>query len=287
LKQWRMNDFTRKNVRLTSETYRTSSELEKCSQSFDSIICGSDEIWNIYSPFQDLDFNYFLAFTDEATSKISYGASFGQASQLGEHASQISKLLKNFSSISVRDENSLQLVRSCGSSAIKVLDPTFLIEYSKLISAPKTKRPYLLVYGILSPEEQAYTQKIAKDNHLDLIAIGYPCEVTHKNYLTLGLSDWLGYFSGASYVIADFYHGVVFSIIFRKPFSVFVRDHKSNKIGDLLRELNVDDSVLLSPASLYSQLPKLTMNLNLDYSKLQKMIQASKDYLFHALNLID
>ena len=41
-----------------------------------------------------------------------------------------------------------------------------------------------------------------------------------------------------------FYHGVIFSIIFKKPFSAFVRDSKSNNIGNILRELNAEERIL-------------------------------------------
>jgi Polysaccharide pyruvyl transferase len=293
VKQWRMNNFLHNYVKLTPKRHRTSKELKKCTENFDVIICGSDEIWNIHLPLQNFDFNYFLEFVSNETLKISYGASFGYTlvEDLGENSLQISQLLKSFAAISVRDENSLQIVRACENSAIKVLDPTFLCEYSKIISLPIVKRKYLLIYACLSSDEQLYVKEIAKYYGLCLIAVGYPCRIADYNYLALSPSKWLGYFAKASYIVSDFYHGVVFSIIFRKPFSAFIRDSKSNKIKDILKELNAENRIVsLLQMSLCLQRSKLPidlnlMEMNLDYPKLQQMIDDSRQYLDRALSL--
>jgi hypothetical protein len=293
VKEWRMNNFSRKYMKLTARKYRTSEELKKYAQNFDLIICGSDEIWNIQLPFQNYDFNYFLDFATPNVSKISYAASFGYTSSdnIGENIVRISQLLQSFSAISVRDENSLQLVRSCKISAVKVLDPTFLCEYSKILSLPVVKRKYLLIYAHLSREEQSYAKKIATYLGLDLVAIGYPCRIADYNHLAVSPAEWLGYFAEAAYVISDFYHGVIFSIIFKKPFSTFVRDPKSNKIGDILRELNAEDRIL-SPLQMSLDLKDLElkidlnlMKINLDYPKLEQMVHDSNQYLDRALSV--
>ncbi len=293
IKKWKMNIFLDKYVRITNRKYRTSEDLKKYAQNFDLIICGSDEIWNIHLPLQNFDFNYFLEFVSEQIPKISYGVSFGYTSSnnIGKNFSRISQLLQSFSAISVRDENSLELVHTCNISAVKVLDPTFLCEYSKILILPKVRRKYLLIYAQLSSEEQIYVKKIAKHYELDLIAIGYPCRIADYNYLAVGPAEWLGYFAKASYVISDFYHGIVFSIIFNKPFSAFVRNSKLNKIGDILRDLKGEDRIISSnQMSLHLKKLDLQMDLNLmemniDYHRLQKMIHDSKQYLDRALSV--
>lgn len=288
-----MNNFSRKHMKMTARKYRTSEELKKYAQNFDLIICGSDEIWNINLSFQNYDFNYFLDFVDRDVPKISYAASFGHTSidNIGESIVRVGQLLQSFSAISVRDENSLQIVRFCEISAVKVLDPTFLCEYSKILILPTVKRKYLLIYAHLSREEQSYAKKIATYLGLDLVAISYPCRIADYNHLAISPAKWLGYFAEATYVISDFYHGVIFSIIFKKPFSAFVRDSKSNKIGDILRELNVEDRIL-SPLQMSLDLKHLElkidlnlMKINLDYPKLQQMIHDSNHYLDRALSV--
>ena len=145
VKQWRTNKFFKKYVKVMQKRCLTDKDLRQHTHQYHAIVCGSDEIWNIHLPVQNFDFNYFLEFVNEDIPKISYGASFGYASSenIGTNTSRISRSLKSFCAISVRDENSLAIVNSFQISGVKVLDPTFLCQYSKIISPPTVKRKYL------------------------------------------------------------------------------------------------------------------------------------------------
>ncbi len=292
LKQWKMKRFFKKYVKLAGKRCFTNQDLKKHTHQYNAIVCGSDEIWNIHLPVQNFDFNYFLEFVSEDIPKISYGASFGYTSSenIGTNVSRISQSLKSFYAISVRDENSLKLVNSFHVSGVKVLDPTFLCQYSKIVSPPTVKRKYLLVYAQLSSVEQIFVKKIAEYYDLDTIAVGYPCKLADRNYLSVSPSEWLGYFANASYVISDFYHGVIFSIVFNKAFSVFIRDSKSNKIASLLKDLDIENRALQA-SDMQVHLQKLAdekpidlMSMTLDYQKLNLTIEESKQYLTNALN---
>jgi polysaccharide pyruvyl transferase WcaK-like protein len=291
VKQWRMNKFFKKRVKLNAKKCFTNKDLKKHTRKYNAIICGSDEIWNIHLPIQNFDFNYFLEFVNQDIPKISYGTSFGYTSSenIGTNLLRISQSLKSFCAISVRDENSLKLVNSFQVSGVKVLDPTFLCQYSKILSPPTVKRKYLLVYGHLSSVEQIFAKKIAKYYDLDTIAIGYHCQLANQNYLSVSPSEWLGYFANASYVISDFYHGVIFSIIFNKAFSVFVREAKFNKIASLLKDLSIENRIIhtndikLYLEKLADEKPIDLMNIDFDYQKLNLMIKESQQYLDNAL----
>jgi polysaccharide pyruvyl transferase WcaK-like protein len=293
LKQWKMRKFFKKYVKLTGKRCSTDRDLKKHTHQYNAIVCGSDEIWNIHLPVQNFDFNYFLEFVSKDIPKISYGASFGYTSSenIGTNIARIGRSLKSFYAISVRDENSLNIVNSLHIAGVKVLDPTFLCHYSTIVSPPIVKRKYLLIYGHLSLEEQLFVKKIAKYYSLDTIAVGYHCKLADRNYLSVSPSEWLGYFANASYVISDFYHGAIFSIIFNKAFSVFVRDSKSNKIASLLKDLDLENRILqaedmhLHLQKLADEKPIDLMSMNLDARKLDRMIEESRQYLTNALNL--
>ena len=119
---------------------------------YDVVICGSDEIWNIYSPIIGFDSAFFLDFIDKTkTKKSSYAASFGFTSSLKQDDLQsISNFLPEFSYISVRDSNSKKIVSEIYDGPIsKVLDPTFLIQehYHSLIKPINLTRRYILIYS--------------------------------------------------------------------------------------------------------------------------------------------
>ena len=103
---------------------------------YDVVICGSDEIWNIYSPTRGFDPTFFFDFIDKTkTKKSSYAASFGFTSSLKQDDLQsISNFLPEFSYISVRDSNSKKIVSEIYDGPIsKVLDPTFIIRSTRIV----------------------------------------------------------------------------------------------------------------------------------------------------------
>lgn len=283
VKSWKMRKFLHSQIQLSPNRCYTRKGLKKWEQAYDIVICGSDEIWNINS-FRGFDTSYFLDFVNsQKTRKLSYAASFGFTTTLGKNREKVAELLKEFKAISVRDSNSLRIVEEeCQQSATKVLDPTFLIDYTKIISQPKIT-DYLLIYGGLSKEDETYVKKAAKAEGLKIVSVGYPSRIAQINLVGIGPEEWLGYFAKASYVFTSFYHGAIFSIIFRKPFTVFGRQDKMSKVQDLLKDLKLENRIVKNSLPAWEE-----QKINIDYdvisSSVEKAIEKSKTYLFEALN---
>jgi polysaccharide pyruvyl transferase WcaK-like protein len=220
--------------------------------------------------------------------KVSYAASFGKTETLGKHKEIICKLISQFSAVAVRDSNSLRLVKQeCDKEAVKVLDPTFLVEYSKITSVPKLTEEYLLIYNQtpLNQEQQNFVRAIAKVKNLVIISIGEYDQVAAKSFINISPEEWLGYFSKASYVVTNTYHGTIFSLIFKKPFTVFANKKKANKTNDLLQVLGLENRVILDINSVSSITEEyLKINYALVDEKLKKEVFRSKTYLFNALD---
>jgi hypothetical protein len=283
IKKWKMNHFSSSQMKIGQPRFRANAEMNVLNQNYDVVICGSDEIWNIKSPLIKFDPVFFLSFiTEKNVFKASYAASFGSTIALGEHQEEIAQLLKSFGAIAVRDSNSMRLVNECNLPAVKVVDPTFLSDYSNILSPPKVKRDYILIYGGLTPEEQNYVKQVAQVEGLDTIAIGYPCKAATFNRLTVSPEEWLGYFSKATYIFTNFYHGTIFSLIFRKPFTALSRPDKSVKVKDLLGDLQLEDRILTADM-LSGSSSKLSYTLSFDENVLEQMIMNSKSYLTQIL----
>ncbi|RCJ14620.1 hypothetical protein A6S26_10980 [Nostoc sp. ATCC 43529] len=288
-----MNKFMEKNLKLSARQFYDQNSLNEYKHLYDVVICGSDEIWNVNSP-RGLDTNYFLDFvTGKDARKVSYAASFGSTTSLGVNQEKINNLLRDFHSLSVRDNNSFSLINQDDFRIKKVVDPTFLIDYKDVIKDNNIESKYILVYGLLGEKETRYVKTLAEKEGLDIIAIG--TQQTHlKPFLKLDLFDippdeWLGFFNKASFVVTNFFHGLVFAIIFNKPFIVFSNPQKIVKMKDILNPLGLENRLLnlngLNPKEIISN-DELLSPLLIEKQKndLKKQIEISKDYLlFEAL----
>lgn len=207
--------------------YLNLTEEVKCDftpNGYDAIIVGSDQIWNNgnshhFDSMYFCDFNYIK----KNCKYISYAASAGMADFIKSEKQFLTKKLKNFDSISVR-ESTLQLViEQLGFTCHKVLDPTLLIPTVKWeqISAHirLTKRPYILTYEVQTDKN---VQRIAKDlamklnaNIITLKSVFYsPID----KYQATSPDEFITLIKNASWVITTSFHGTVFSIIMQRPF---------------------------------------------------------------------
>lgn len=288
VKSWKMRRFLLSQMQLSKRKCYTQSGLKQYHQQYDVVISGSDQIWDINAVIRGCDLSYFLDFVcDPNTRKISYAASFGSTTTLGENQQEISQLIHKFETILVRDWNSLQLLnKEVGIQATKVLDPTLLVEYDHLTSIPKLDKNYLLVYfqGHIPLEQEKLIKAIAKANNLEIISIGYHHPVAQRNLIGIGIEEWLGYFAQASYVVTDTFHGTIFSIIFKKRFNVFVNKDKSLKVMDLLIDLGLESrAVIDATEDSFAGEDFSDINYSLAYEKLDEKILLSKAYLSEAL----
>ena len=282
--------FVNARLPMGKPRYLSAKSLSVTAPQYSAIVCGSDEIWNIHSPIVGCDLSYFLDFVSGSnTDKISYAASFGSTVELEPPSlkEEVHGLLKDFDAIAVRDGNSMRLVEETGLSATKVLDPTFLVSYDDILKTPKRQAPFILVYGCLSAEEGAYVDRAAKQTGQDVIAIG--CQQRNwepaYNYINVSPEEWLGYFSAASYIFTKFYHGTIFSIIFRKPFNSFYNPGKAIKVKDLLGDLDLMDRLL--PADLGTiKEPVLTQTIDWNLEQIHHLTEQSRAYLSRTLNQV-
>lgn len=292
IQAWRMRRFLVSKIDLSKEKTYTINNLGKFSDKYDIVICGSDQIWHTKDKFiGGFNSSFFLDFVDrEKTKKISYAPSFGQTKKLGEYQQSISQLIGQFNNISVRDDNSLRLIeQECNRTATKVLDPTFLNDFGEFKSTPKLDREYVLLYSIKSytAEQESKIKSLIESvpqlKNLLIVSLARPSKIADLNLITVDPEEWVGYFRNAAYVITSSYHGTIFSLKFKRQFTIFTRPDNV-KIKDLLQDLNLESRIIDSKeTSLFSQ---QSANINYDpvYAILEKKIAESKNYLVEALD---
>lgn len=231
-------------------------ELDKpAPKEFDLVVIGSDEVFNCCQP---APWGYTLQLYGRvlnAKKVISYAGSFGhtryeQLVQLGIDK-EIGETMKTMAAISVRDQNSYDIVEKLtGIKAEIHLDPVLIYGYEKEIAERKVSYPekYMVVYSyqgrIKDRREIKEITSFAKEQKLKLISIFCRYDWCDEAIIPATPFDVLGWFKGAEYVVTDTFHGTIFSVITGRRFVTLVRKTgrvtNGEKISSLLRQLRLE-----------------------------------------------
>jgi len=246
------NKYRAKFLNITKEL--SEMTIEEKNQ-FDLYIVGSDQVWN-KKITEETYLQYFFDFVRLERKKISYAASFGQDRWIynDEQTESIRKCLLEFQGVSVREDIGVEFCQThLGIDAELVVDPTLLLKaesYDDLIATTKSQ-----IYNNVT------CYKFKKDNEFfsfcERFTSKYMLQIDDlkgvkpfkkvNNIMFPSIATWLKAIKEAKYVITDSFHGVCFSIIFKKNFVVIPADiSKFNRISSLLASLNLEDRIFYS-----------------------------------------
>lgn len=215
---------------------------------FDLAVVGSDEVWNLRHPW----YGGVRLFYGDGLSRpmVSYAASFGNQSAGEGLDSRWATRLAAFSAISVRDQNSQQLVGDAlASNPELVLDPC--LQFPEIIAGrgERRNRPYLAVYGHSFPDWFVEAVRCsAQRRKLPLVSIGYRNDWADQQWIDAGPLEFAGFMANASCVATNFFHGCVFSLLNHLPFVCAPSAYRNTKVSDLL-DLLASRERLLSEGS--------------------------------------
>lgn len=297
----KVSKFHQKYLNL-SELVKTSKEF-RClaNRKYDCIIVGSDQVWrpqyvvNIY--------DYYLDGIRKGVYKMSYAASFGvnEWQYSKEQTRRCAKLLKEFGYISVRERSGIKLIADNLSENFKVdwdLDPTLLIyqnDYASLIqNVPKNKNT-LFTY-ILDPtfDKSQVVNKISKELNLGINEFNTRAEngmgVELKLRVAPPVETWISGFRDADFIVTDSFHGMVFSIIFNKPFVVYINPNRgTERFTSLLSMLGLLDRMITCSTELNQSLLSDTIVWNkvndvINIKRKDIMSKLSRNLVSHIFN---
>ena len=222
-KRRRKKVFDKKNLMRSAPYDKT--DMKDANKNFDCIIVGSDQVWN-YN-LTNSDFTYLLDFAAPALKKISYAASFGLSSIDEAHARVYLPLLRDFSHLSVREEQGKSLLQNMGveTEAKVVIDPVFLLSREKWLSllAPPKRKGYIALYMFRNRAALEYAKQLSRSTGKKLVYIGAPIKSFEKckKVRRIGPFDWLSLIAHADYVVTDSFHGTAFAVLMQKKFVSF------------------------------------------------------------------
>ncbi|MBY8189921.1 polysaccharide pyruvyl transferase family protein [Vibrio fluvialis] len=254
------DEFKNKNIKTTSLTL-TNSEFKRLNKyKFDAYIVGSDQVWRPqYSPNIGAYFLDFLADTDTAL-RISYAASFG-VDHCQEFYEDIlndsSKNLKKFDAVSVREDSGVDICRKYfGVESEQLVDPTLLLDkadYVELINKDKIRSSNgnMMVYVLDRSDD-----KLEMINYIEQTkGLKQYTVMLNEGKVYPRVTEWLRGFMDAEYVVTDSFHGVVFSIIFNKPFIAIGNSNRGlARFISILNTFDLKERLITSPDELTDDL---------------------------------
>lgn len=248
---------------------------------YDVVVIGSDEVFNCA---QKTWFGFSRQLFGEglnADKVITYAASFGATTvtKLGTLGIKdtVTELLKKLDKISVRDANSVEVVKDLtGISPIRNVDPVLIYDYTKCMLQSVNLKDYMIVYTypnrITDPTEIKSIRSYAKSKGLQLISIGHYFPWCDKTIVPHPF-EVLAYFRDAKCIVTDTFHGSVFSIKYNKQFCTIVRGMNSNKLTFLLEQFGLSNRIV----SNIDQLPVI-METPIDYAPVNERIKQEQEY---------
>lgn len=255
------------------------------NKQFDAFITGSDQVWNPHFEFNS-EFE-FLTFAD-SEKRFSYAASFGINEIPEDRKQEYADWLKGMRQISVREKQGCEIVKELsGREAFLHIDPTMLLnaeQYAEIEEKPPHPLPekYLLTYflGSKKPEYITFIEETSKKLNLAIFELGRPYS---SQFLNIGPQHFLYLLKHAEYICTDSFHGVVFSLLFHKPFTAFYRDEgnisMNSRIDTILEKLNLKNRIYGTPAS------ERTQDI-INYSEVENYIRIEREAAFEYLREI-
>ncbi len=314
-KMWDQDDENKKMVELTmpaiKENYHkfnrfycerfVNTKEKYTSQNFESIsgheniykfVCGSD---TIFCPEEfGFDDGYYANYPCMKGASVAYAASFGDTHLFergGENDAYqlLNERLKNFKAIGLREDLMIPYVKANTTVPVqRVLDPTLLLtseDYDRIAEERIVQDKYLLLYARrYNPKMLDYADKLAKENGWKVIDISLRADNVQRGHQMLyeaGVEEFLSLVKYAEYVVTNSYHGMIFSVQFRRPFVVFSREQCDNKIWELLSLFGITDRLMVTGKEKYGEI---------DYDKIHAIIsdarKKSLDFLQMELELL-
>lgn len=250
-KEQEIKTFRSKHLKLTRK-YPLLQELKIEPPECDVYICGSDQVWNPYFTAGGegkTTLSYFLDFGSEKIKRIAYAVSFGCTEYPKEVERHVIPVLSKFTAISVREETGREIVRKMGFLDVsRVPDPTLLLsdkEYDSVCGSTICKHAEYNFFYIIQ-QKQYEILKIANYFRSQL-AEDVISTLSFRNAI-MGIEKWIQFIKNAKFIVTNSFHGVVFSVIYHKPFiAVLVEGTLSgmnDRIITLLESLGLQDRIM-------------------------------------------
>lgn len=270
--------------------YKSMEDLRKNPPKSDCYIVGSDQVWNP-DISADRALAYFLDFGSDEVRRISYASSFGLSKwKEGKYASTsiVKKCLDKFYNVSVRELEGADILRQTFNiEPTIVVDPTFLNDSYPEITGKVKQRKEIVCYKLEKTQDFWENMPIvSKKMNTPALLLNYNFpKKGYKYHFNPTVNQWVRRIAGASFVVTDSFHGVAFSIIYKREFAAVINHNgKESRIVSLLKILHLENR-------LFDSVKDLSLsncwNNPINYAEVYKLLAVQKEisinYLLNAL----
>lgn len=289
------NSFAKKYFHLSEQEFILSEQLKQLDNSYDAVITGSDQVWNVAC--RDADDAYYLNFL-ETTPKYAYAVSFGANNpfELDGNKTTHKDYIKKIKKISVRERNAQKWIEeNVGEKVPICLDPTMLLDekqWEEIVdigNTPVITGKYIYYYCFsINNEIQKFLKWISHKSGMPVYfmeAKEWTLKMCWRNGIHLigkyGPDIYLNVVKNATLFITTSFHGTAFATIYKKNFW-YINDGIPNKKDDravsFLSQLDLMDRY-----KTIAELKEIDLMKNPDYEKpyikLEKLKKESFKYL--------
>ena len=232
---------TSRSIMFSCNSMLGITERRNYNTKCDVLVIGSDEVFNCLQLGRNVGYSLELFGKKAKANKVvSYAASFGSTTleklEFYDVANEIGGYLKKINALSVRDDNSLSVVkRLTGDVPLLHLDPVLVGGVEKEAWQPCNEGSFVLLYGYanrFTEAECSAALEFAHSRGLKLIAVGEEQRLCDE-HVRCQPNQVLSYFNSADFVITDTFHGTIFSVISHTPFVTIPREDKNGHGGNV------------------------------------------------------
>lgn len=223
----RFQEFINGNVAVTKPCL-TKEMVEEETKDSVLLVCGSDQIWNpVY-----FDPVYFLDFGNDRQKRLALSVSgvFYRSNANDMYYKRMAQFIEKMDFITIRERIGVDILEQFSSKEMSVFpDPTLLLSEKEWKEKAKdsvydygdTEYVFCYILGRIHPYlseieklEETYKTEVVRYipsnvniEHIDELEAMYGC----------GPAEFLNLIMNSKAVLTDSFHGVVFSLIFKKP----------------------------------------------------------------------
>lgn len=273
--------FIDRHLQPRTDIFYSSKEMAKVNKlGFDAIVVGSDQVWR--PGYMENIEDYFLYQIDNDIKKYAYAASLGTDYwKFSEAETKIcSDAVRKFKAVSVRESSSVDMCeKHFHVTPSFVLDPTLLCGsdfFSNLIDSHNPEYEgklcaYILDHDDMMPIVNNYARILSTDPIYPHGKVENPSAPVEQR-IVKPVSVWLDSIKSSSAVCTDSFHGMVFSIIFHRPFVVSIHHQEGTaRFKSLLGLLHLENRIV---------------NNDTDLTKLQPIDWKQVDFILNEMRNI-
>jgi putative sterol carrier protein len=287
-----MFNKSRKNlIEQTKEQYVCQNDIVDVP--CDYLVLGSDQIWSTWITGGPDPVFFGKGNYSGLKKTISYAPSSEMSTfNSTNNLKLISELLNGIDCISVREKTVCKMLEEkLGITSKVCVDPTILCgkaSYDRIATKRKIKKDYILVYSYNNYSDliQGLIRSIPEYSQYEIHYIGFTPSGARSTFDSrchneISVEEFVSLFKYASYVVTNSFHGLAFSLLFNRKFSVAYEEGKSTRCESLLLQLNALDKLVHDAGEMNWD--------NFDYDeineKMETIREESRQFLINSLGV--